>query len=74
MKHFQRGDMVLLYDSKLAKHLGKLQMHWLGPYMIHFITDEGAVQLLQLDGVLLLKLVNKSRLKPYRDSHAQHQC
>ena len=64
-KHFQRGDMVLLYDKKFAKHPGKLQMNWLGPYMIHFITDGGVVKLLYLDGALLPKLVNGSRLKPY---------
>ena len=42
------------------KHLGKLQMHWLGPYVIHFITDRGVTQLQQLDGALLPKLVNGS--------------
>ena len=57
---------MLLYDSKFMKHLGKLQMHWLGPYLVHSITSGGAVQLQQLDGVVLLKLVNGSRLKPYR--------
>ena len=44
-KYFQQGYMVLLYDNKFAKHLGKLQMHWLGPYVIKFITNEGVVQL-----------------------------
>ena len=44
-KYFQRGYMVLLYDIKFAKHPGKLQTHWLGPYVIHFITDEGAIYL-----------------------------
>ena len=44
-KQFQQGDLVLLYDSKFMKHLGKLQMHWLGPYLINLITSGGAVQL-----------------------------
>ena len=57
--------MVLLYDSKFLKNQGKLQMDWLGPYVIHFITNEGAVQLQQLDGRLLPKLVNGRLLKPY---------
>jgi len=35
--------MVLLYDGKFTKHLGKFQMHWLGPYVINFIIDVGAV-------------------------------
>ena len=65
-KQFTRGYLVLLYDSKFMKHLGKLQMHWLGPYLIHSITSVGAVQLQQLDGMVLPKLVNGSHLKPYR--------
>ena len=31
-KIFQIGDLVLLYDSKFVKFLGKFKMHWLGPY------------------------------------------
>ena len=57
---------MLLYDSKFMKHLGKLWMHWLGPYLVHSITFGGAVQLQELDGAVLLKLVNGSLLKPYR--------
>ena len=57
---------MLLYDSKFMKHPGKLQMHWLGMYIVHLITSGGAVQLQQLDGVVLPKLVNRSRLNPYR--------
>ena len=44
-KHFQQGDLVLLYDNKFTKNPGKLQMHWLGPYVISFITEGGALQL-----------------------------
>ena len=58
--------LVLLYDSKFIKHPGKLQMHWLGPYLVHSITYGGVVQLQQLDGAVLPTLVNGSRLKPYR--------
>ena len=57
---------MLLYDGKFMKHLGKLQMHWLGPYLVHSITSGGAAQLQQLDGAVVPKLVNGSRLKPYR--------
>ena len=64
-KQFTQGDLVLLYDSKFMKHPGKLQMHWLGPYLVHSITSGGAVQLQQLDGALLPKLVNVIRLNPY---------
>ena len=57
---------MLLHDSKFIKHPGKLQMHWLGMYLVHSITSRGVVQLQQLDGAVLPKLINGSRLKPYR--------
>ena len=49
-------------------------MHWLVPYVIHFIIERGAVQLQQLDGVFLSKLVNGSQLNPYQDTKVQQQC
>ena len=52
-KKFVKGDLVLLYDSKFIKYPGKLQMHWLGLYLVHSITSGGAVQLQQLDGDVL---------------------
>ena len=64
--------MVLIYDSKFVKHLGKLQMHWLGPYTINFITDEGVVHLQHLYGIMMPKLVNGIQLNPYWDSQVQH--
>ena len=36
-KYFQVGDYVLLYDSKYLKHPRKLQMHWLGPFLVAYI-------------------------------------
>ena len=50
--------MVLLYESKFVKHLGKLKMHWLGPYVINFITEVGAIQLQHFNGAMFPKLVN----------------
>ena len=44
-KQFAKGYLVLLYDSRFMKHLGKSQMHWLGPYLVQFTTFGGAVQL-----------------------------
>ena len=65
-RQFVEGDWVLLYDSNFMKHPGKLQMHWLGLYIVHSITFGGAIQLQQLYGVVLLKHMNGSRLNPYR--------
>ena len=63
---------MLLYDIKFIKHPGKLQIHWLGPYLVHSITTGGAVQLQQLDGALLPTLVNGSHLKLYRSGPMMH--
>jgi hypothetical protein len=30
-KYFKQGDLVLVYDSKFMRHLGKFRTHWLGP-------------------------------------------
>ena len=34
-KNFQKGDQVLLYDSKLHILPGKLKSRWIGPFIIH---------------------------------------
>ena len=57
---------MLVYNSKFMKHSGKQYMHWLGPYLINSITSGGVVQLQQLDGTMLPKVVNGSKMKPYR--------
>ena len=65
---------MLLYDSKFMEHLGKLQMHWLGPYIVHSIISGGAFQLQQSDGVMLSKLVNGSCLNPHRTGLEPHNA
>ena len=44
-KQFQQGYLVLLYDSKFLKRPDKLQMHWLGTYLVNSITSGGDIQL-----------------------------
>ena len=58
-----------MYESKFTKHSGKLQIHQLGPYLINSITPRGAVQMQQLDGVILPKLVNGRKMKPYKTGY-----
>ena len=57
---------MLLYENKFLKHPGKLQMHWIGPYLVNSITSMGVVQLQQLDGAVLPNLVNGIRLNLYQ--------
>jgi len=65
LRTFKVNDLVLLYDNNFDKFLGKLRMHWLGPYVIKEITDGGAVQLVKLNGDPFPGKVNGSRLKPH---------
>jgi hypothetical protein len=67
-KTFKEGDLVFLYDSKSLQHPGKLRMHWLGPYKVKSIMDEGVVQLIDIVGADLRGMINGSHLKLYKDS------
>ena len=42
-------------------------MHCIGPYVIKYITDGGAVQLAKFNGEVIQGKVNGSRLKLYMD-------
>lgn len=65
VRTFKENDLVLLYDSKFEKFTGKLQMHWLGPYVIKEVTNGGVAQLAKLNGDPFLGRVNGSSLKLY---------
>ena len=34
-KHFQVEGLVLLYDTKFLKHVGKMKTHWMGLLCCH---------------------------------------
>ena len=63
-KNFQKGDKVLLYDSKLHIFLGKLKLRWIGPFTIHQVYPNGVAKLLNSNESQTFK-VNGHRLKPY---------
>jgi hypothetical protein len=67
-KTFKEGDLVFLYDSKSLHHLGKLRMHWLGPYKVKYFTDGGDVQLRDTERTDLRGMINGSQLNFYKDS------
>ena len=56
-----------MYDSKFMKFPGKFKTHWKGLYIVQKVTDGGAVQLARLNGEIFPSMVNRSRLKKYRD-------
>ena len=49
-----------MYDSKFLKHLGKLKMHWLGPYVVTHITEVGVVKIHRLDVSPVSGMINGS--------------
>lgn len=65
-KDLHKGDLALMYQSKVTK--GKLKFSGLGPYQVMKIFENGAVQLATLEGDLLPTLVNGSRLRRYYHS------
>ena len=63
-KDFQKGQRVLLYDSKRHIFLGKLKSRWIGPFIIHQVHSNGVVELLNFNSTSSFK-VNGHRLKPF---------
>ena len=63
-KDFQKGQKVLLYDSKLHIFPGKLKSRWIGPFTIHQVHSNGVVELLNSNSTSSFK-VNGHRLKPF---------
>ena len=63
-KHLQKGDQVLLYDSKLHLFPGKLKSRWTGSFTIQEVYLNGSVGLLNAKDNRVFK-VNGQRLNPY---------
>ena len=63
-KNFKKWDQVLLYDSKLHLFPGKLKLRWTGPFTVHEVYTNGAVELLNSKDNRVFK-VNDQRLKAY---------
>ena len=69
-KDFQKGQRVLLYDSKLHIFPGKLKSRWLGPFTIHQVYSNEVVELLNANSNRTFK-VNGHRLKPFLEHFSQ---
>ena len=63
-KDYQKGQKVLLYDSKLHIFSGKLKSRWIGPFTIHQVHSNGVVELLNSYSTQSFK-VNGHRLNPF---------
>ena len=64
-KKFQVGDWALLFDSKFKDFKGKFTTHWLGPYEIQEVFDNGYVRIKTIDEEEASFLVNGHKLKVY---------
>jgi hypothetical protein len=64
-KVFHVGDWALLYDSRFKDFKGKLCTHWMGPYQVDAVFDNGTVRLVTIDENHTSFLVNGHRLKLY---------
>ena len=63
-KNFNKGDQVLLYDSKLHLFLGKLKSRWTSPFIVLQAHPNGSVDLVNPNDDRVIK-VNGQRVKPY---------
>ena len=63
-KNLNKGDHVLLYDSKLHLFPDKLKSRWTGPFIVQQAHPNGSVDLLNLNDDRVIK-VNGQRVKPY---------
>ena len=69
-KKFQKGQRVLLYDTRLHIFPGKLKSRWIGQFIIHQVHINGVVELLNSNGKDTFR-VNRYRLKPFMEPFKQ---
>nr|XP_016468571.1 PREDICTED: uncharacterized protein LOC107791089 [Nicotiana tabacum] len=63
-RHFEPGQQVLLFNSRLKLFPGKLKSRWSGPFEVVRVTPYGAIELRDLNGERKF-LVNGQRVKHY---------
>ena len=65
-KVFCEGDWALLYSSRFQDFSRKVQTHWLGPYEIQKVHDNGTITLTTIVGSEHTFKVNGHRVQLYR--------
>ena len=70
VREFQKGDLVLLYQSRLGPKKPNLKIAWAGPYQIEWVYTNGNVKLIDLAGLTLPGFYNASKIKHYEYSQA----
>ncbi|GJW89799.1 reverse transcriptase domain-containing protein [Tanacetum coccineum] len=64
--NYEKGDKVLLFNSRLSLFPGKLKSRWYGPFSVCKDMKNGAIELYDEDGNGFI--VNKQWVKPYPKS------
>ncbi|GJX50002.1 zinc finger, CCHC-type containing protein [Tanacetum coccineum] len=64
--NYEKGDKVLLFNSRLSLFPGKLKSRWYGPFSVCKDMKNGVIELYDEDGNRFI--VNKQRVKPYQKS------
>ena len=64
-KTLNPNDLVLLYDSRFQKFLGKFKIRWFGPYRVLKSYPNGSVELQDFAGIVHSTRYNGYLLKPY---------
>ncbi|GJR18906.1 reverse transcriptase domain-containing protein [Tanacetum coccineum] len=64
--NYEKGDKVLLFNSRLRLFLGKLKSRWYEPFSVCKDMKNGAIELYDEDGNGFI--INKQRVKPYQKS------
>ncbi|GJR23837.1 reverse transcriptase domain-containing protein [Tanacetum coccineum] len=62
--NYEKGDKVLLFNSRLRLFPGKLNSRWYRPFSVCKDMTNGAIELYDEDGNGFI--VNKKRVKPYQ--------
>ena len=62
-KYFYKGELILLYNSRLKLFPGKLKSRWSGPFKVVKVHPYGAIEISNDKGEVFK--VNSHRLKPY---------
>ncbi|GKC38856.1 hypothetical protein Tco_1051240 [Tanacetum coccineum] len=64
--NYEKGDKVLLFNSRLRLFLGKLKSKWYGPFSVCKDMKNDAIELYEEDANGFI--VNKQQVKPYQKS------
>ncbi|GJT25886.1 reverse transcriptase domain-containing protein [Tanacetum coccineum] len=68
--NYEKGDKVLLFNSRLRLFLGKLKSRWYEPFLVSKDMKNRAIELYDEEGSEFI--VNKQRVKPYLTCSVNH--